>query len=74
MIEQLPDLERPLEPVPRLLLTVEQAAEALGVGRDAVYDLINSGELTSIRIGSRRLISVEALRRFIEKREAEAEV
>lgn len=74
MIGQLPDLERELEPVPRLLLTVDQAAEALAVGRDAVYDLMNAGELVSIRIGTRRLVSVEALRRFIERREADADV
>lgn len=71
MIEQLPDLDRELEPVPRLLLTVDQAGDALGVGRDAVYDLMNAGELVSIRIGTRRLVSVEALRRFVERREAE---
>lgn len=70
MIEQLPVAERPLEPILRLLLTVDQAAEALAIGRDAVYDLMNSGELVSIRIGSRRLVSVDALRRFIETREA----
>lgn len=72
MIEQLQ--ERELEPVPRLLLTVEQAAESMAISRNSVYELIRSGELVSIRHGTRRLVSVEAIRRFIERREAEAGV
>ncbi len=74
MIDQLPNLDRQLEPIPRLLLTVEQAAEAMSLSRDSVYELIRSGELVSIRHGTRRLVSVQAIHRFIERREAEAGV
>ena len=35
----------------RVLLTAEEAAESLKVGRCKVYDLIRSGELESIKIG-----------------------
>ena len=39
-----------------LLLRVEEAARLLCIGRTRVYDLINSGELKSVKIfGSRRV-------------------
>jgi excisionase family DNA binding protein len=47
--------------VPTLLLTVEQAAEALGVGKDLVYGLINQGSLPAIDLtqsGQRRKLRI----------------
>ncbi len=38
------------------LLRVEEAARLLGVGRSLAYDLIRTGRLRSIKIGSRRLV------------------
>jgi len=46
--------------MPRVL-RVEEAARALGIGRSLAYDLIRSGRLRSIKIGSRRLIPVSAI-------------
>ena len=40
----------------RMLLTAEEAAESLKVGRCKVYDLIRTGELESIKIGRLRRI------------------
>ena len=48
---------------PRVLLTVEQAAEQLGVGRTTVFALIKSGELPAVKLGRLRrvpLAEVEA--------------
>jgi excisionase family DNA binding protein len=55
---------RPAQPVspatddgnepPRLLLTAEEAAQVLGVGRTTVYGLLRTGQLDSVRIGSAR--------------------
>jgi excisionase family DNA binding protein len=47
--------------VPTLLLTVEEAAEALGVGKDLVYALINQGSLPAIDLaqsGQRRKLRI----------------
>ncbi len=52
--------------------TLEQAAEALGVSRRTVYVEIGAGRLQSFTIGRRRLISDEALRRYVEARERES--
>lgn len=48
-----------------IALSVREAAEQLGVSRATVYGLINSGNLPSVKIGSRRLISREALREWL---------
>jgi excisionase family DNA binding protein len=51
--------------VSRSLLTVGQAAEALGLSRSAVYTLIGSGSLGSVRIGSRRRIPAAAVDAYV---------
>ena len=55
----------------RLLLTAEEVAEALNVGRCTVYDLIRTGQLQSFKIGKLRRIPVDAVhdyaRRMIEQ-------
>lgn len=51
-----------IEPV---LLTPEQAARALSIGRSKVYELIFSGALASVKIGGSRRIPVDALADFI---------
>jgi len=57
METQTPDTT---ENIPRVMLSVEQAAEALGIGRTTAYALIKSGELDSVRIGRRRLVPADA--------------
>lgn len=44
-----------------LTLTVEQAAEAIGISRYLAYEAVRSGELPSIRIGRRILVPRPAL-------------
>jgi excisionase family DNA binding protein len=46
----------------RLAYSPAEAARRLGVGRTFVYELLNSKKLKSARIGSRRLITPEAIR------------
>ena len=55
-----------------LLVTVEEAARRLNVGRSTVYGLLQRGELASIRIGAARRVLVTALDEFVlTKREAQ---
>lgn len=51
----------------RLLLTAEEVAEVLNVGRCKVYDLIRNGEIESIKIGRLRRIPVDKVRKFAER-------
>jgi len=53
---------------PALLLTVEEAARRLGLGRTTVYGLIRDGELHSVRIGRARRIPAEALTDLVQRR------
>lgn len=49
----------------RLLLTVEEAAERLGIGRSLMYELIGQGQITSIRVGRLRRVPLESLRDYV---------
>lgn len=51
----------------KLLLTPEEAAEALSIGRSKLYQLLAAGALRSVTIGSSRRVPVEALRSFVEE-------
>ena len=54
-----------------LLLRPTEAAEAIGIGRSKVYELLASGELPSVRIGCSVRVPVDALRAWIERKTAE---
>lgn len=45
-----------------LLLSIGETCRILGVGRSTLYDLIGSGELTTILIGRRRLVRVASIK------------
>ena len=51
----------------KLLVTPEEAAAILSVGRTTVYELIASGELESVHVKSCRRIPVVALERFVRR-------
>ena len=50
----------------KLLLRPEEAAEALAVGRDRIYELIGSGRLRSVKLGRSRRIPATELEAFVE--------
>jgi excisionase family DNA binding protein len=52
----------------KLLLRPLEAAEAIGIGRSKVYELLASGDLPSVRVGSSVRIPVEQLREWINRR------
>ena len=53
--------------VVRKALSVKFAAEMLGVSRSMGFKLIRSGELRSVKAGTRRLVPVAAVDEFIEQ-------
>ncbi|MFF1848000.1 excisionase family DNA-binding protein [Streptomyces sp. NPDC058217] len=48
-----------------LLLTVEEAARRLGIGRTTCFALVASGELESVKVGSLRRIPADALVAYV---------
>jgi excisionase family DNA binding protein len=59
--------EAVLDDEQRLLLTPEEAARRLAVGRTTVYELLSSGALRSVQIGRCRRVPVSALSAFVER-------
>jgi excisionase family DNA binding protein len=57
----------------RMLLTVEEAAERLGVGSSTMYTLISNGEVASIHVGRLRRIEPAALTTFIARQRSVAD-
>lgn len=55
-----------IEHLERETVTVEEASKALGIGRNTAYEAVKSGEIPSIKIGKRRIISKAALKRLLE--------
>jgi len=53
--------------VDKLLLKPEEAAELLSIGRSKIYELIGTGELASVRIGTSRRIPADALAEFVRE-------
>ena len=43
------------------LLSIEQAARALGIGRTALYSEIGAGRIRSVKVGRRRLVPSSAI-------------
>lgn len=57
-------MELRVQPEP-LLLTVEEAADLLMIGRSLMYQLIGDGSIATIRIGRLRRVPREALTSYI---------
>jgi excisionase family DNA binding protein len=53
--------------VEKLLLSPEEAAEVLGITRSTIYDLIRMRLLTSVKIGRRRLVPMQACRDMVDR-------
>lgn len=50
-----------------LLVSIPQAMRMTGLGRSKIYQKMDSGELESVKVDSRRLIPVDAVVRFVER-------
>ena len=47
------------------ILSPEEAAEALRIGENAIYELLNHGKLTAYKNGRNWLIPRDALREYV---------
>ena len=51
----------------RRLLSIDETARALNLGRNSVYNLLNQQRLESLRLGRRRLITVSSVDKLLAK-------
>ena len=49
----------------RVVLTIEEAAERLGVGRTTMYALVMNGEIRSVTIGRLRRVPVQCIDEYV---------
>ena len=67
--DELTDLfpTRPAATSLPLVLTVEEAAQRLGIGRTVMYALVSFGAVESVRIGRLRRVPADALVTFLDE-------
>jgi excisionase family DNA binding protein len=66
--DEIASEHRPSEREPDRLLSIEQAARALGVGRTALYSEIGAGRIRSVKVGRRRLVPSSAISEVASRR------
>jgi excisionase family DNA binding protein len=60
--------------IPALAVSPAKAARMLGIGRTKLYELIDSRQLRSAKIGNRRLVPVDAIRECLAAHEVGRDV
>ena len=50
-----------------LIMSVEEMAEILGIGRNTAYDLVRKRKIKSVHVGRQIRITKEALQAFLSK-------
>lgn len=51
----------------QLLLSIDDAAKALGIGHAKVWQMVADHQIESVRIGRRRLVPSDALEDFVAR-------
>lgn len=51
----------------KLLYSITDTARTLGLGRTKIYEMINCGDLVSVRLGTRRMIKADSIITLIER-------
>ncbi|MEO7018335.1 MAG: helix-turn-helix domain-containing protein [Leifsonia sp.] len=61
-------MSRNAEPASRLLYRIEEAQEQLGgIGRTKIYELMNTGQLKTVKIGRRTFVAQSALAEYVSR-------
>ncbi|WP_428389907.1 helix-turn-helix domain-containing protein [Mucisphaera sp.] len=61
-------MPEPNGPYPSLLLNDREAARSLSISTRYLWELANSGEIPSVKLGRRRLYSRDQLKAWVDKR------
>lgn len=51
----------------KILCSINEATKILGIGRTKLYELLNLGTLSSVRIGTRRLVKFESIKAVLDQ-------
>lgn len=50
-----------------LTITVASARSALGIGTTKIYELINEGQLKTVKLGRRTLVRTDSIHALVER-------
>ena len=53
-------------PVTKIGMTIEEAAEVSGIGRNSIRQLVEWGKLPVLKVGRKTLIRTDTLERFMD--------
>lgn len=67
-----PDTSLRVSPVPRMALSLEESGQAIGLCSKTVSKLIGDGRLRCVMVGTRRLIPVTELQRWLDAESRDA--
>lgn len=62
-----------IQPTPPIAVSPDEAARLAGIGRTSLYAALAKGDLKSIKIGTRRLIKIEAIHEWLASYQTNAE-
>ena len=65
-VDQIQEEAPARAPLPKLLMTIDEAAQVLSLSRSLMYDLLMSDQIISIKIGRVRRVPVSALTIYVE--------
>jgi excisionase family DNA binding protein len=63
----MPEKSQLAAPIEPLLVRVEEAARILSLSRSTIYEMLERGELPSVRCGAARRIPMATLRAWVEQ-------
>jgi excisionase family DNA binding protein len=58
----------PRESIPRHSYSVQEAADSMGISKDATYRLVHSGQLETVELGGRIVITPQAIEKMLTER------
>ncbi len=61
-----------VSPIPRMALSLEESGKAIGLCSKSVAKLINEGRLRAVHVGTRRLIPLTELQRWLDREAADS--
>ena len=48
-----------------LTVTINEAVRLVGISRSRMYELINAGDVSTVKLGGRRLVHLDSLQRLV---------
>ena len=51
--------------IPRAAYSLDEAAQSLGLSRRMLYELMDAGKLSTVKLGKRRLVPAQELARLV---------